>query len=104
MWHFRASQVVLEPAWHQNCTARDRVTLIPTDFRWVNSRAICPTEDSKRLGRDVLSKIHNSKLENYRGIGEQWTSDKAARLPCYRMCHTPLLACISTPTKVRTLG
>lgn len=77
MWHFRASQVALEPQWwHQNCTIYNRVTLTPTDFHGVNSRAICPAEDSNRLGRDVLYKTCNTKLENYRGIGEQWPSNK----------------------------
>lgn len=29
---------------------------------------------------------------------------KADRLLCYKMYHTPLLACISTPAKARALA
>lgn len=67
MWRFRASQVAPEPEWwHQNCTIHNRV----------NSRAVHPTESSKRSGRSVLFKACNTKLEDYSGIGEQWTSNK----------------------------
>lgn len=84
MWHFRASQVTPEPEWwHQICTA-----LTPAAFHRVNSRAICPKEGSNRFVRDVHSKPHNTKLENPRGTGGQWTSNKKQPDFCATECAT----------------